>query len=576
MTKSDSSIKQKFIEQLFSSMSLEQKIGQMFVIGFTGTMVTPCILDRIRKYHPAGIRVGLTLRSKTAISDPYATSEKFAHRVLRKPSGLVKDLVNNIAVPSISNAEYCEVLNKLKQAGLDNGDVPAHITIDMEGDASADYPRGGIHFFPNPMGLTASGNPEVAYKVGWAIGRQVAPLGVSWIHSPVLDVNTNPLNPEIGTRSFSGSTEEVIRYSKEMLRGLTENGIICTGKHFPGRGACSEDAHSQLPTIDLSRKEMDDHIRPFVELFEAGLPAIMSAHTAYPQIDKSGLPASLSKIILTDMLKREYGFKGVITTDDITMGGIVEKFEVAQACIEAIKAGNDLILFREEGNLIDEVFPALLSSAKNGQISEERIKDAVLRTLGVKYDFGFFKNGTLKLPELADEGINDPVVVSIADTSARSALQVIDHAKMLPVDRSKRILLIEQVNPLHKLVNSQQCHPALLWENFFMHSPGTCMVEVNMEITEQDQRRVLERIDEADIIVATNYYYRRAGNSTQFIEHLSTLSKPLIVITNTPYPFGVSPAFKTVVISYGASPESMKHVAEAIFGAQVFATDKQR
>lgn len=565
--KKQNDTKQRFIEKIYDGMSLEQKVGQLFVIGFTGTMVTAGILERIRKFHPAGIRVGLTFRCKTAFYDPSATSEKFAHRVIRKPSGVFKDFVAGIPVPWITNAEYCHVLNTLKKTALDNGDAPVHITVDMEGDASADYPRGGIHFFPSPMGLAVPDDPKMAYDVGWAIGRQLAPLGVSWIHSPVLDVNTNPLNPEIGTRSFGQTADVVTRYATELFKGLKEHEIICTGKHYPGRGACTDDAHSQLPVIGLNRRQMEEHFRPFAALSAAGLPAIMSAHTAYPHIDPSGLPASLSKILLSDILKGEFGFKGVITTDDITMGGIVERFEVADACVAAINAGNDLILFREEGNLVEEVFDKMLSAARGGKIAEARLRDAVLRTLGVKYDYGFFADGSgrLKQPTLADEGIQDPRVAQIADRAAKDAINVIDKANILPLAPDKKILVIEQVNPLHKLVNSHQCHPGMLWEHIMAYAPTAGIVEVELDIPPRDQQRILDRLDEADILIATNYYYRGTPPATPFYQRLACYGKQMVIITNTPYPFGICPEFQTVIISYGVGVESIRHIAKQLF-----------
>lgn len=561
--------RKSFIEKLIGGMSIEQKVGQCLVIGFTGTVITPKIIERIKRYCPAGIRTGLTFRMKSAYHDPYATSEKCAYRVLREPTGTVKDILPGMPVPVCANSEYCHFLNTMKKAALNNDlGIPLHMTFDMGGDTSTDYFHGGIRFFPSAMGITRSGNPKLAYDVAWAIARQVIPLGYNWIHSPVLDVNTNPLNPEVGTRSYGENANDAIIFAMEAMKGLRDGGLITTGKHFPGRGESISDAHHGLPTIELSRKDMAQHLAPFQSLIDSGLPAIMSAHSAYPALDPSGLPASLSKVIVTDILKGEMNFKGVVTTDDITMGGIVENFEVLDACIRALNAGNDLILFRDESTLIDEVYPLLVNAVKSGVIKESRLDDAILRTLSVKYDNGLFDGSKGIMAEGdAGNGILDEKVKSIARESAAKTVHIIrDEAKILPVGKDKKILLIEQINPLHKMTNSQECHPGILWEKMLEYSDNVAMVEVNTDFTEDDKRRIMRRLDEAEIIVTTNYYYRRGTGNNDFIRELHRkCTKPIVVITNSPYPMSVSDEYKTIIVTYGISPESISEVAKTIF-----------
>ncbi len=557
------------IDSMISNMSIEEKIGQCLVIGFVGSMATPEIYRRIREYKPAGVRVGMTMRTKTAIHDPYATSAEHASRVIRQPHGMVKDFLRGIPAPHCTNGEWCEFLNSMKQEALKNpSGIPLHITVDMEGENSADYFHDGVHFFPSSMGVAQTGDPEMAEKVSWAVGRQLTPLGISWIHSPVLDVNTNPLNPEIGTRSYSGDFDEATTYALKALEGFRKAGIITTGKHFPGRGASTQDAHGELPVIDISEEELRKHLIPFKALIDAGLPCIMTAHTAYPALDPSGRPATLSKKILTDLLKDELGFKGTITTDDITMGGIVAEFEVADACLEALEAGADLILFRDESNLLDEVFPKLVEAVKSGRLPESRLDDAISRTLSVKLEYGLFNDGGIKDIAQASSGINDQEVIDIEKTIAEKTVSIMrDNDSLLPLDPNKNVLLIEQVPPIHKMVNSQKCHPGLLWENCFKYSDKIGMVETEMSFTEDDKQRVRARLDEADTIVVTNYYYRRGSDGREFVKELQKAGKKLIVIANSPYPNIADPDYGTVILTYGNGPESMKQIAKMLFEA---------
>ena len=562
--------KKEFVKNLVSKMTVEQKVGQCFVIGYVGSIVTPEIIRRIKKYNPAGIRAGLMWRIRTVKHDPNGTNTDYASRLLRPFKGTIKDFLPDIPVPHFTNEEFCEYINTLKQAALDRElGIPLHFTFDFEGDVSADYYRGGVKFFPSCMGLAHSGDPKMAHDVAWAVGRQLAPLGFSWIHSPVLDVNTNPLNPEIGARSYAETPEEVTEYAVEALKGFKEAGIIATGKHFPGRGPSAADAHHGLPVIDEPESVLREHLKPYKAMIEAGLPAIMTAHTAYPAFDDSGLPATLSKHIITDILKGELGFEGVVTTDEITMGGIISKFEVKDACAMAINAGCDLVLLRDEGGLIDDVIPGVVEAVKDGTISMERLDDAVTRTLSVKYDYGFFDKPQILDTAKASEGINDPRVAEIAAESAKRAINVIrDRNSVLPVSKDKKLLLVYQVNPLHERVNTQVMNPATPWLEMLKKSDNVYCVETTMKYSDNDRQRVYERLEEADVIAITNYFDRRSPESgNSFVKELhEKTNKPIIVITNSPYPFTVQDEYNTVICDYSSSLESSKEVANTVFG----------
>ncbi len=562
------------IPATIARMTLEEKIGQCLVIGFVGSVATPEILRRIREFKPAGVRVGMTMRTKTAVHDPYATSREHAGRVIRRPRFGVKDFIPGIPAPHCTAGQWCAYLNELKRAALGNpAAIPLHITVDMEGENSADFPHGGMRFFPACMGIGATGDPELARRAARAAGRELKSLGVSWIHSPVLDVNTNALNPEIGVRSYSSDPDTAARFALKALEGFRESGIITTGKHFPGRGASTQDAHGELPVIDLPEAELRRHLIPYRTLIDAGLPCIMTAHTAYPAYDPSGRAATLSRPILTGLLKTELGFKGVITTDDITMGGIVAEFEVADACIEALAAGADLVLFRDESNLLDEVFPQLVDAVKSGRLPLERIEDAVARVLRVKAEYNLWESGGIQDPAHAADGINDPEVRDTAAEAARRTVSILRNAAgVLPLPCDRRILLVEQIAPLHRLVNSQECHPGLLWENCFRYSDQVGMVETEMSFTESDRERVRARLDEADLIVTTNYYYRRGSAGSDFVRELAAevkaRGKTLVVVTNNPYEHINPPEYETVVLTYGNSPESIREVAAKLFENQ--------
>ena len=564
--------KQAFIDDLLDRMSVEQKVGQCLVLGFVGTIISPETIRKIRQYHPAGLAGGLKWRIRTAIHDPGGTNTEYAKtRMIRTLRGTNRDFLTNIPCPYFTNEEYCAVINRLKEVSIESSlGVPLYLSFDDEGDQSAEYYRDGYRFMPSYWGITGIGGDDAerfAHDVPWAIARQSMPLGFDWIYSFCVDVNTNPMNPEIGTRSWSAEPDVVIDMARRALQAYKDAGMIVSAKHFPGRGASVSDSHRGLPIIDISRDELNEvHLAPYRELFPGGVPSVMTAHTLYPQVDPD-YPATLSKTITTGILKEELGFEGVVLLDEITMGGIIERFDVPEACILALNAGGDQILFRDEGGVIDEAFAALVAAVRDGTIAPQRIDDAVRRTLSVKYDYGFFEGTrTVRDAGKASEGIRDPKVARISIEAGNRAIKVIrDAPGLLPLPADKFILLVEQVNPLHEFANTQQCHPSLLWDKCLEHSDNVGVVECTLHYVEEDRRRVRARRDQVDLFIVTNYYNRRVGFGNEFVKEIHSWQKPVVVVTNSPFPFTVQDDYPTVVINYSSSPESYAEVARILF-----------
>ena len=195
--------KEKWVDDLLGKMNLEQKVGQMMVFGFAGPIITPDTVELIQKYHVGGLRICLKFRTQTLLHDlkPGSKPNENILRSLEYPQGRNRDFADPKQCVACTPEQYAAVLNRLRDYALDRElSIPLHFTIDQEGNGSDDLIN-GQRLFPHPMGLTASGEPELAYRVAVAIGKQARDLGANMIHSPVLDVNTNPQNPEIGTRS---------------------------------------------------------------------------------------------------------------------------------------------------------------------------------------------------------------------------------------------------------------------------------------------------------------------------------------------------------------------------------------
>ncbi|OPX24855.1 MAG: hypothetical protein B1H04_01330 [Planctomycetales bacterium 4484_123] len=221
-----------------------------------------------------------------------------------------------------------------------------HIASDQEGDFSQDYARGGVSLFPSQMGMTAVGDEELVYRAYRAVAHQQRAVGIRMLHNPCLDVNVEPANPEIRTRSFGDEAETAARMGLLVLRAYRDEGLIATGKHFPGRGDSKLDVHYQADVFPGDREELEAvHLLPCRRLIPEGLPAIMTAHTIYPALDAEEWPASVSRRITTALLREQMGFEGVITTDAIGMKGVVDRFSCCgEAAATAVAAGKKVVV----------------------------------------------------------------------------------------------------------------------------------------------------------------------------------------------------------------------------------------
>lgn len=564
--------KEKWIDDLLGKMELEHKVGQMMVFGFAGPVITPDIIEMIQKYHVGGLRICLKFRTQTLLHDlkPGTEPDENILRSLIHPHGKNIDYANPSLCTSCTPIEYAGVLNRLRDYALDRDlGIPIHLTIDQEGNGSDDMII-GQRLFPNPMGFTAAGEPELAYRVAKAIGFQARALGANMIHSPVLDVNTNPKNPEIGTRAYSDDPGIVTQYALQSLRGFRETGLMATAKHFPGRGESEADAHWGLPTVSLDKDTIFNiHIAPYRALINAGVPAILTAHCLYPALGVTDVPSSTSPKILKELLRDELGFKGVITTDNMMMGGILQRYEIREAVVLAIAAGNDLILYRDESAQRPRIIKAVIEAVKEGRITESQIDQSVQRILSMRWDMGLAENGGKVDPLQADAPLNcEYVNHTTKEAAEKSVLLLRDETDNLPIKPSQKVLLVEQIFPTHQMANNLACHPGMLWEEMLLESPNVGSVEIPNVPTENDWNRVLRRLDEADVIVTTNYYYHKSPTTMSgLIREIQKSGKPVIVITNNPYERAAPVDFPTVVTIFTAGGrENLRAAVHVLYG----------
>jgi len=339
----------KWVRKTMAKMTLEEKIGQMVSWQYTGEFFN---------------------RDSDYLKDLKSLI------INRKLGGLI-----------LFGGEVYETA-RLTNALQRMAKIPLLIASDFERGAGNQISKATI--FPPLMALGATNSEELAYAMGKITAIEGRAMGIHMTYAPVVDVNINPLNPIINTRSIGEDPEQVSRLAVAFIKGCQENGLIATAKHFPGHGDTDLDSHIQLAVISGDQERLQKvELYPFKRAIEGGVQAIMTAHLHVPALDPTpGLPATLSPLILTELLRKKLGFNGLIVTDAMTMGGITQAFSAPEAALKAVQAGVDMILLPPDPHGVIE---GLIQAVRSGEISLSRINASVRRILEAKARLGLHK-----------------------------------------------------------------------------------------------------------------------------------------------------------------------------------------
>jgi beta-N-acetylhexosaminidase len=559
-----------FVSKKLASMSLSEKVGQLLTFTWRGTMITPSGIEQITRLHCGGLCLEpFTIETcknlywgNSQIDPNYKKPEDYFVISNTYFSG-------NTAGVSIRPEEYTQVLNKLQKIALNRpSGIPLHMTIDFEGDFKNDYMAGGIRQFPGPMGMAAIGDVDLTYKIGATIAKQLSAIGVTQMYSPVCDVNINPKNPEIGVRSFSDDPDMCAKHAVALLKGFQDGGIAATAKHFPGRGDSATDAHDVLDVIKAEKKRMQEvELVPFKAAIAAGVKAIMTGHSVYPAYDDK-YPTTLSEKILTGLLRNELGFQGVIVSDAIGMAAILKKWPLPQACAMAIKAGVDTILLKADDESRSQCFFGIKQAVEKGELSEERVNDAVRRLLNMKYDQGLFEKAGKNDPEKVLAITTDKKLIDFSWDVAKKALIIMRDNKMLPLSPKQRILVIEQRIPYEFLGKDPYSHTHMFCEAMVNHSENLILVDTEFSAFEEEIAECLKLAEQADLVVMTNYYARivKTGNNQLLVQKLKKAGHKVVVVTNTPYVIGVTKEADAAICNFSGTPDSIRVSTDLLFG----------
>ncbi|GGN99906.1 glycoside hydrolase family 3 [Saccharibacillus kuerlensis] len=326
-----------------TGMTLEEKIGQMVLAGLEGTSLRAEDKKLIQDYGIGGVIFYADNIQSAAQTKKFAASIKAANP---------------------------------------NKELPLLISVDQEGGRVARLK--GVEKIPTAAAVGRKNDTEYARSIGEQLGEQLKSQGFNLDYAPVLDVNSNPDNPVIGDRSFGDSAAMVSKMGIAVMQGLESKKVIPVVKHFPGHGDTSVDSHISLPVVNKSLAELNKlELIPFRKAINEGADVVMIAHILLPKLDQQ-FPSSMSKAVITDLLRSKLGFKGVVMTDDMTMGAIAKNYGIGESAVHSVQAGSDIILVAHGADNAIEAIEAITQAVKSGRISEQRIDESLTRIFALK------------------------------------------------------------------------------------------------------------------------------------------------------------------------------------------------
>lgn len=511
-----------WVDSVFKSLTIRERIGQLMMISAYSNMGeehVKTISQQIKKYNIGGV-------------------------IFMKGSPLRQARLTN----------HLQSISK----------IPLLIAIDGEWGLSMRLDS--VKPFPRQMMLGAITDESLIYDMGAEIARQCRRMGIHINFAPVVDINNNPLNPVINSRSFGENKKQVLRYSYAYMTGMQDNGLLVTAKHFPGHGDTEIDSHYGLPTITHNRNHLENNeLYPFRHLIQMGLTGIMVAHINVPALNNTTpLPATLSSAVVTQLLKNKYEFKGLVFTDAMNMGGITNSYQPDQAALLAFEAGNDIILFPPD---IEKAIERLETAANNNEIDINEINRRCKKILGAKYYANLNKYQPIDTTNLIND-LTSERTEYLNQAMASEALTLVSNKNnLLPLKSTE--------SPLH-VINIEATDNSTFIKRLKHYSKvKTHNITAKVTIAETDEIEAkAERLPyvviawhKLSLTPAKNY-----GATPQTIELINRLAKKtkvILVVFGNPYILNNTinnDHINTTLITYEDNHYTQDYAAQLIFG----------
>lgn len=515
-----SNISDDKLGKLVGSLSVEEKIGQMLLVGFSGT----------------------------------APSEEFQAFLREKHLGGVILAESNIE----SLGQVRKLTNGLQQLATYK-EIPLFISTEQEGGL-INRINDGLTVFPGNMAVGATKSSEYAYRFGRVTGQELKALGINFNLAPVLDLATKHGNPLVGTRAFGDNPQVVAILGARYIAGLENTGVAAGVKYFPGQGDTLIDAHKALPILSLKKEDLEKReLVPFREVIKQEVTAIVVGHLLFPEIDPR-YPASLSDKLIGNLLrsKENLGFDGIIVSDDLTMKAITDNPGTVPGAVQAVKAGADMVIVSNGLQTQKEVYNALVNAVKKGEIRESQINQSVKRILLAKFRYAVAN------PEKEEQlfsRIASRVHLKWARRITQHSITVVkDEQQAIPLNKEEKLLLLV---PSELPANGDQKYLAQLLSKYY---PSLEYQEFINYRSSEEKQIVMEKAKKSSVILVATH---NAGpNQAALIKDLLTLSdKKLIVVgLGNPWDLELFPEVETYLVTYGYRKVSLEALTRVLAG----------
>src|SRR6266850_632863 len=548
---------QKWVEKTLRKMSPEEKVGQLFMIWTRVTFMNEAdpawiaLRDSVRKYHIGGLCMSVPVDGAVLMrNQPY---------------------------------EAAELLNRLQQSS----EQPLIFAADFERGVSMRLY--GTTVFPHAMAFGAAGKPEHAETSGRITAEEARAIGVHWNFFPDADVNSNPANPIINTRSYGEDPQQVGDLVTAYIRGAHAGGMLTTAKHFPGHGDTDTDSHLGVARVggDLAHLKSVE-LPPFQKAIDAGVDSVMVAHVSVPALEPDpNRVATTSKAVVTDLLTNQMKFQGIVTTDALDMAGLTRLYasNLGRAAVEAFKAGNDLLLIPAD---LDASYKAMLQAIGSGEISTARLDESVLKILRTKASLGLHKARLVDIAAISSE-VGKPQNMAAGQQVADDAVTLVrDNGKLLPLKSvgTARVGLPymttqETRNDLVVVVLSEDVRSEagrMLARQVRSRVPDANIIYVDPRVAAGMTEEIVKAVDEAQAVIAAVYVIPTPGglkNSlavadatgvllNKLMEHVA--EKTAVVAMGNPYVMADFPGIQNYLCTFSNASISELSAVKALFG----------
>ncbi|TDP97892.1 glycoside hydrolase family 3 protein [Labedaea rhizosphaerae] len=526
------------IKAAMASMTLEEKVGQMFVTyayGSTADTTTAADVAQNQALYGADVHNGAELVRKYHLG------------------GIIYFAWSN----NLQNPQQIGALsNGLQQTAMSAANpIPLQISTDQEGGTVTRILSGAVS--PGNMAIGATHNPVSAYSAAAVTGSELRAMGINLDDAPVVDVNTNPRNSADGPRSFGDRTLAVSLDSAAAVAGYQNSGVAAQAKHFPGLGDTEVNTDNGVAVTNETREQlMSIDVPPFRAAIAAGTKSIMAAHIVAPALDPSGAPASLSKPMITGILRDQLHFDGVVATDSLGAGALAD-IPKDQIILRAVDAGDDELLMPES---LPIAYDALLNAVKTGAIPESRIDQSVYRLLRMKFEEGLFDNPYTTADKITATVGAPAHMNTMASIAQKSITLLRNQDGVLPIaaNSGKHVLVAGWGSTTTRTLTDALTAKGLTVQRFWTGNPSQATIDAAVAAAKAN-----------DLTVVTSY--NAWGDTTQqsLINQLLATGKPVVVVSiGGPYDIAYYPSAPTYLATYGYQAVSMNALANTLTGTE--------